>query len=232
MRLVVFGSNGGTGHQVIDQALAAGHQVAAVTRRPERIPQRNGLTVIGADVADADAVDGAIAGGDAVLSALGVSYSRKPITVYSAGATNIIAAMHHRGVKRLIVVSSSGIDPDYHPSDGFLFNRVIEPFFMRRPGRTLYEDMRRMEALVQASDLDWTIIRPCWLFDTPEVTDYEVTDNSGAGIFTARADLAASMLAQLSNDRFVRKAIGVTTTAVTPRMVRQIWYEATREKKR
>jgi putative NADH-flavin reductase len=76
MRLTVFGANGPTGHHLVDQALAAGDRVTAVTRHPDSIPPREGLTVIGADVADADAVDATIAGSDAVLSALGVSYSR------------------------------------------------------------------------------------------------------------------------------------------------------------
>jgi putative NADH-flavin reductase len=227
MCIVVFGANGPTGHQLIDQAMAAGHQVVAVTRRPQSISPRDGLTVVGADVADSDAVKAAIAGSDAVLSALGVSFSRKPISVYSQGAAKIIAAM-----KRLVMVSSSALDPAYHPSDSFFFNWVLEPLFMRRPGRTTYDDMRRMESLVRASDLDWTIIRSSWLFDNPTVTDYQLAENSADGMFTARADLAASMLAQLTDDRFVRKAIGVITTAVKPSIIGQIWREATKEKKK
>jgi putative NADH-flavin reductase len=233
MRLTVFGANGPTGRHLVHQALAAGDRVAAVTRHPDSIPPREGLTVVGADVNDTDAVDAAIAGSDAVLSALGVSYSRKPISVYSQGVTNIIAAMHRHGVKRLVVVSSAPLDPAYRASDSSFFTRVMEPLFMRRPGRTTYEDMRRMESLVRASDLDWTIIRSCWLFDAAAVTDYRLAENSAGGMFTARADLAASMLAQLADDRFVRKVIGVTTTAGTPSIIRQIWREGiTKPKKR
>jgi putative NADH-flavin reductase len=231
MRLAVFGANGPTGHHLVDQALAAGDRVTAVTRHPDRIPPRKGLTVVGADVADADAVDAAIAGSDAVLSALGVSYSRKPISVYSQGATNIIAAMHRHGVKRLVVVSSAPLDPAYRASDSLFFTRVMEPLFMRRPGRTTYDDMRRMESLVRASDLDWTIIRSCWLFDAAAVTDYRLAENSAGGMFTARADLAASMLAQLADDRFVRKMVGVNTTAGTPSLIRQIWREGITKQK-
>jgi putative NADH-flavin reductase len=223
MRLTVFGASGGTGRWLLEQALGVGHQVTAVTRRPASIPPRDWLSVVGADVADVDAVDVTIAGSDAVLSALGVSYSRKPITVYSQGATNIIAAMHRHGVKRLVVVSSAPLDPAYRPSDSLFFTRVLEPLFMRRPGRTTYDDMRRMESLVRAGDLDWTIIRSCWLFDAAGVTDYRLAEDSAGGMFTARADLAASMLAQLTDDRFIRKAVGVSTTVGTPSIIRQIW---------
>jgi putative NADH-flavin reductase len=233
MRLTIFGASGGTGCRLVEQALGAGHHVTAVTRRPASIPPRDRLSVVGADVANADAVDATIAGSDAVLSALGVSYSRKPISVYSQGATNIIAAMRRHGVKRLVVVSSAPLDPAYRASDSFFFSRVLEPLFMRRPGRTTYDDMRRMESLVRASDLDWTIIRSCWLFDAAAVTDYRLVENSAGGMFTARADLAASMLAQLADDRFGRKVVGVNTTAGTPSIIWQVWREGiTKQKKR
>jgi putative NADH-flavin reductase len=232
MQLTIFGASGATGRRLVEQALDAGHTVTALTRRPDRMPPRAGLRVVGGDVADPGAVEATVAGSDAVLSALGVSYSRKPISVYSQGTSNIIAAMHRQGVKRLVVVSSAPLDSAYRASDSLLFTRVLEPLFMRRPGRTTYQDMRRMESLVQASDLDWTIIRSCWLFDAAEVTDYRLADNSADGMFTSRADLAASMLAQLADDRFVRTTVGVTTTAGTPSVIRQIWREGIAKPKR
>lgn len=116
MHIVIFGANGPTGRLLMDQAATAGHKVTAVTRRPDSIPLRDALTVVGADITDAAAVDAAIAGGDAVLCAVGVSYSRRPISVYSVGATNVIAAMQRHAVPRLVVVSSAAVVPDYRPS--------------------------------------------------------------------------------------------------------------------
>lgn len=228
-RIAVFGANGPTGRHLVDQALAIGHRVAAVTRNPNDIPGREGLTVAAADVTDAKAVDAAIAGCDAVLSAVGVSYSSKPISVYSMGATNIVAAMKRQGVTRLVVVSSAAVDPAYHPSKSVLYTRLVEPYFMRKPGRTLYEDTRRMEALVRASALNWTIIRSAWLFESSTVTDYQLVEHTAAGMYTGRADLAASLLAQLTDDRFVRKTAGVSTTVGTPNMMKQIWREGIRK---
>jgi hypothetical protein len=132
-----------------------------------------------------------------------------------------------------VLVSSAPLDPVYRASDSLFFTRVLEPLFMSRPGRTTYDDMRRMESMVRASELDWTIIRSCWLFDAAAVTDYRLAENSAGGMFTARADLAASILAQLDDDRFIRKVVGVTTTAGTPSIIRQIWREGiTKQKKR
>lgn len=231
MRIMVFGANGLTGRLLVDQALTAGYAVTAVARRPGSVPQRDGLTVVGADVTDFDAVDAAIAGAGAgaVLSSVGVPFSRDPINVYSVGAANIIAAMERHALHRLVIVSSAAIDPAYRASDSLLFTRVMEPLFMRRPGRTLYEDLRRMEALVRTSELDWTIIRPAWLFNTSAVTDYHVAENSANGMYTARTDLAASMLAQLTDNRFVRRAVGVVTTTVAPNIIHQIWRESGRK---
>jgi len=225
MRTVVFGAAGPTGRQLTEQALAAGYEVTAVTRRPGSIQPRAGLTVVIADVSDADAVEGAVAGSDAVLSSLGVPLSPKPITVYSQGNANIMAAMHRRGVKRLITVSSSVMDPTWRPTGEFFFNNIMDPLFNRKLGRTAHEDMRRMESLIRDSDLDWTIARPAGLFDHPAVTRFQVTENVADGLFTARSDLAASMVAQLTDDRFVRKAFAVITAEVRPSIARLIWRE-------
>jgi len=226
MRTVIFGAAGPTGSHLTEQALAAGHKVTAVTRRPGSIQPRAGLTVAIADVGDPDAVDRAIAGSDAVLSSLGVPLSRNPITVYSQGNANIVAAMHRHGVKRLITVSSSVMDPAWRPTGEFFFNNVMDPLFNRKLGRTAHEDMRRMEALVRDSDLDWTIARPSGLFDNPEVTRYQAAENVADGLFTARTDLAASMVAQLTDDRYIRRAMAVITTEVRPSIVGLIWREA------
>jgi nucleoside-diphosphate-sugar epimerase len=229
MRIVVFGANGRTGRQLAAQALAADHEVVVVTRHPEQMPRRDCIAVIGADVTDAAAVDAAVAGGDAVISVLGVPYTRKPVSVYSAGTANIIAAMKNHDVRRLAVTSTAAVDPGYRASDSVIFTRVMEPLFMRLPGKTVYADNRRMEALTRASSLDWTIIRACWLFNAATVSDYKVIEGSVHGMFTARADLAACLLSQLVGEQYVRKTIGVVTTAGTPSLPRQVWREVIRK---
>ena len=103
---------------------------------------------------------------------------------------------------------------------------------MRLPGKTVYADNRRMEALIRASSLDWTIIRACWLFNAARVSHYQVCEDSIRGMYTARADLAACLLAQLAGDRYLRKAAGVVTTAGTPGILRQIWHEGIKKEKK
>jgi putative NADH-flavin reductase len=226
MKVVVFGANGPTGRLVTKQAIAGGHAVTAVTRHPETFPLRGeGLRVMRGDVFDPESVDEAVAGQDAVLSTLGVPYRRKEITVYSQGAANILRAMRAHGVRRFACVSSSATVPHADPEGGFIFERMVQPFVTGVIGRTLYEDMRRMETLVQGSDVDWVIVRPSGLFDTPAVTDYHVAESHIRGHFTSRADLADVLLRQLTDDRFVHKALAVATVSEHPSMLQLIWKE-------
>src|SRR6266536_2374375 len=146
MKIVIFGANGRTGQLLTKQALAEEY---------------------------------AVTGQDAVLSTLGVPCSRKPITLYSQGTAHIVQAMNHDGVRRLVCVSSSATDPQtrYHDTGGgFIFEKILKPIIINGIGRTLYADMQRMETLVMNSDLDWTIVRPSGLFETPTVTDYHVAE--------------------------------------------------------
>ncbi|MFE9323659.1 NAD(P)-dependent oxidoreductase [Nocardia sp. NPDC052278] len=227
MRITVFGANGPTGRLLTGQALAAGHEVAAVTRQPDSFPlHHDRLEIVGADVLDPGAVDTAVAGQDAVLSTLGVPAGKEPISTYSRGVANIVAAMDRHRVRRLAVVSSSGVDPHPYSDGGFLFNRVLLPYVTRVAAKTLYDDMRRMESLIRSTDLDWTIVRPSGLYHLPSVTDYTIVEGHADGRFTARADLAASMLALLDDHRYVHTTIGVITTADNPTLLEWIRREA------
>ena len=231
MKIVIFGANGQTGRLLTGQALAAGHDVAAATRRPAQFPiTHDRLVVVEADVHDAAAVDRAVQGADVVLSALGVPFTRKQVTLYSEGTGNIIAAMSRHGVKRLIVVSSSATEPHHHGDGGFLLNRVLQPLVTATIGKTTYADMRRMEDLIRGSDLEWTIMRPSGLFDAPGVTAYELREDQAPGVFTSRAGLAASMLDQAADTRFVRKAAAVTTSEGAPTLFQMIRREALKTK--
>jgi hypothetical protein len=99
MKLTVFGPTGGTGEQIVRQALTANHHVTAVARRPAAIAITHpNLSVIEADVLDPAWQGAGIAGTGAVLSALGSRAMRKPTTIYSQGTAAVIAAMARNGV--------------------------------------------------------------------------------------------------------------------------------------
>lgn len=201
-----------------------------MTRRPGSLSTRPGLAVADADATDPVAVDAAIGGTDAVLSVLGARFSKETISTYSASATAITGAMARHGIKRLLAVSSSIADPHWRPTGAHFFNHVLDPLVNRRLGRTLHEDMRRMEAVIRRTDLDWTFVRPSGLFEHPVVTDYHTAESSADGVFTARTDLASSMLREVEERRYVRTAMGVITTAVKPNIAKLIWNEGVKKK--
>jgi uncharacterized protein YbjT (DUF2867 family) len=116
------------------------------------------------------------------------------------------------------------------PHGGFFFEKVLQPLVTKLLGKTLYEDMRRMEAAVVDSGLDWTIMRPSGLFETDSVTEYKMAVDYINGTFTSRADLADSMLRQLTSDEFVRKNVAVATFSQKPSLIQLLFREASSKK--
>jgi nucleoside-diphosphate-sugar epimerase len=227
MQIVIFGANGSTGRLLTRRVLDAGHSAVAVTRRPDEFPISDArLTVAGADVRR-DGLDGIIAGADAVLSTLGVPFTRQPVDTYSAGTRNVVNAMRASGVNRLVVVSSTGAYPaPGRRRDTPLALRLFEPIITRTIGKTVYDDIRRMEAVVRDSGLDWTIVRPSGLFDLPELTNYVAGEIDPVGAFTARIDLA-DYLVKVAQDRTARsKTVVVSTTEHTPTVWEMVRREA------
>lgn len=231
MKLAVFGANGPTGRLLTQLALAENHDVVAFTRRPDTFPIEHAhLDVIGGDVHDTAAVVASIDGADAVLSTLGVPFAKTPVSVYSHGITNIIAGMHHAGIKRLACVTSSALAPHPEPLGGFIFEKVMQPYVVNKLGKTVYDDMRRLEAIVSGSDLAWTIVRPSGLFEAPAISHYAVAVDHIGYRYTARIDLADCLLRQAADDTYVRAAIAVATPDVKPSMLKLIWREGIRKK--
>lgn len=227
MRIVIYGANGATGRLLTQQALDAGHHVTAVTRNPHAFPiAHDELTVAEADVHDRRATADAMTGADVVLSALGVPFTRKPITVYSDGVASIAEAMDKHGLTRIVVVSSSATVPTRHADGGFLLNRVMQPLVTRTIGRTTYADMRAMEQILRDSTLEWTVLRPGGLFDAESVSDYELREDHSDRVFTSRADLAASILAQAGTEEWVRRCVAVNTVDGVPTLLQMMRREA------
>ena len=208
-RLLILGANGPTGRHTVRQALERGYQVDALTRHPESFPiEHERLHVIAGDATDAEVIDAAVLGTDAVICAIGASFTRQPIEVYSASARLVVDAMRRHGRRRLLVLTSAGVNTA-HRRDG-VANRLSYLVMRRVVGRTVYDDMERMEKLVSASDLDWTIVRPPGLTDEPG-TGYAVAETEIEGGFCSREDLAGMLLDQLDDDRFVRRIAAVAT---------------------
>jgi putative NADH-flavin reductase len=201
MKITIFGATGGTGRQLVEQACAAGHDVTAVVRDPAALAN---LPVVIADITNPLAP--AITGRDAVLTAIGPR-GRGPTTVHTDTTTSIIEAMRDADVRRLICVSNSGM---HTTGDGPLTRAFVKPI-LRGVLRHGFADMLRMEEVVRASGLDWTILQPPRLTDGRRTGRYriEVDRNVRGGFQVSRADLADCMLRCLTDPASVGRAISI-----------------------
>jgi putative NADH-flavin reductase len=217
MQLIVFGANGPTGRLLTRQLLDADNTVVAVTRRPATFPITDPrLTLAEADVFHQQAVAGALPGADAVLSVLGVPFTRRPVDTFSTGTANIVAAMRRTEIRRLIVVSSTATHHYRNRRNSSLMLRAFEPVISRTIGKTVYDDLRRMESIVRESDLDWTIVRPSILFDVDHTTGYIAGDVPPVGGFTARIDLAHYLTTLIEDAASIGTTPIVSTTEGAP----------------
>ena len=163
MRLLIIGATRGIGRHLVEQALEQKHAVTALVRDPQRLSiNQERLTVVTGDILDPEAVKQAAEGQDSVCITIGTGPSRKPVTVFSKGAQNVIAAMAHSGANLLICVTGIGAG-DSKNHGGFFYDKIFNPLLLK----TLYEDKDRQEELVRNSGLEWVIVRPGFLTNGP-----------------------------------------------------------------
>lgn len=220
MKITVFGATGGIGRHLVDQAVAAGHEVTAVVRRPERLADRP-VRVVGADLAadDPTALRTAVAGADAVLSGLGPR-SAADFGIAARGTAKIVEAMTGTGVRRIVVVSAAPVGvvpspgrphpPARDPGDGPLMRFLMGPA-IRRVLRRHYADLALMEEMLRDGDLDWTAVRPPRLTDKPVTGGYRTAygRNIRGGLTVSRADVAHLMLHLLDRPESIGQTVGV-----------------------
>jgi putative NADH-flavin reductase len=203
MKIVVFGASRGVGINVVEQALQAGHVITAFVRSPETFKiQHANLIVLKGDAMDAAAVEQAIAGQEAVISALGPT--RPPVPhMMETSAKNIVAGMKKHGVKRLISTTGAGVrQPEDQPKlidhfIGFLLNLLAKDVVL---------DSAANVSVIQSSDLDWTVIRYPRLLDGERKGMYRVSYvGSESGSQITRADGADFVLKELVEKKWLRK---------------------------
>lgn len=203
MKIAILGAGGKTGQQLVKQALAAGHKVTALLRTPSKLPiTHNGLRVLAGDVEDFTAVERALQGNEAALTAYGpVPGGSK--TVMQNGAKNIIQAMKKYGIRRLIYLTGAGvIQPEDPPA---LAPRIIIPLMKLISGDVL-RDSEAGVRIIQASDVDYTIVRVPRLGDIPARGSYRTGYINPGFTPVSREDVAAFMLKELVEGRYIRKA--------------------------
>ncbi len=207
MKLLVFGATGGTGHQLVELALAQGHDVTAFARNPAKLAVGHAdLEVVRGDVTDFASVAKATRGRDAVFCAIGAGARRS--TLRTEGTRNIVRAMEEAGVRRLVSQSALGVG-DSRDILPFHYKYAIVPILLRHA----FVDHEGQEDLIRRSRLDWTIVRPGNLTDGIRTGEYRhgfTAADKPTKLKISRADVADFMLEQLTNDAYLRGTPGVS----------------------
>ena len=199
MKLFVMGATGRTGQEVVQQALARDHHVTAFVRSPENISSKNErLTVLKGDAMEENELFRAMQNHDAVVSTLGPREVFKPSSMLHDSALATTRAMNRSGVKRLVVLSAAAHFPG-------ILNRIAS-FIMRNHMR----DSLAMEAIVQASGLDWTIVRPPRLTQEGYMT-YRSREDAAPrmGFSLSRKAVAAFMLDAIEQKKHFHQIVGI-----------------------
>jgi putative NADH-flavin reductase len=207
-RVLIIGATGGTGRQLVSQALDRGHWVTAFARNPDRIRTRHArLTVARGDVLDYRSLDAAVVGQGAILSALGHKRWFYPNRILSAGTRNLVRAMEAHRVRRLVCETALGIG-DSRGRAGLYYTLFVAPFILP----FYFRDKERQEEVIRASSLDWIIVRPGKLTNGRRRRRYRHGPEVGHWLLTcriSRADVADFMLRQLGDDSYLRSSPGI-----------------------
>jgi len=208
MKVVIFGSSGGTGRELLKQAMEREHEIIAFVRNPDRIAdiKTSNMGIIVGDVLDSKAVENAVSEQDAVISAIGAGATRS--TLREEGTRNIVECMQRKKVRRLVSLSSMGVG-DSRSNLGFFTKYIVVPIFLRHA----FADHEKQESVIRLSSLDWTIVRPPHLKDGPRIGEYkhgiQIGEREIQGKIS-RADVADFMLNQLTDDTYLRKEVGIS----------------------
>lgn len=207
MKVLVLGATGGVGAHVLRVALSAGHEVTVLVRDPSALDVTDGVRVLTGDATSTADVELAVAGQDAVLTAIGSRQVRHPV---EADVTAVLVpALEGAGVDRLVVCSAFGVGDSENEA-----GTLQKMFFHTVLGR-VYAAKEVADAAVRASGLDWTLVYPTRLTDDPATGELAIGEHlpDGATMQVTRADVARFMLDQLGRDTWSRKTVIVTGAA-------------------
>jgi putative NADH-flavin reductase len=208
LRLVVLGATGGTGLELVKQALGRGHVVTALVRSPDRLKEfQDRIIVKKGDLLNTGELEQVMQGHDAVLSGFGprVPVSKADANLLERFARALTRAMPAAGVRRVIVESVAFLFKDSIFPPAYLLGRLLFP--------STVADASAMERIFAETDLDWTMVRPPELTDKPYTGKYrmQVGHLPRFGLKVSRADVADLMIKLAENRASIRKVVGIAS---------------------
>ncbi|PWH15711.1 MAG: NmrA family transcriptional regulator [Anaerolineae bacterium] len=201
MKITIFGASSASGKLTVEKALQAGHEVTAFVRNANKLAiSHEKLTTVTGDALHRADVERAVRGSQAVISLLGPK--GKPTTVTAQSTRHIVTAMQTHRIQRLVVVSVAGIAV---PQDQRGFNLIST--LLKILLKDIFHDREEQLAILAASNLDWIAVRvPRLTNEPPRGNVRAFFGNPSPSLKLSRADLADFLLAQLTENRWVRQA--------------------------
>jgi putative NADH-flavin reductase len=187
MKLLVLGATGGTGLEIVSQAIDRCHSVTAFVRAPEALKRfGDRLMVIRGNLLNSSELQRALEGHDAVLSGFGprLPIAKADATLLQRFAAALTGGMLQAGIRRVVVESTAFLFKDSMVPPTHLFGCLFFPDVVR--------DASEMEDVFRKSGLDWTMVRPPRLTDKPRTGKYRVKEGHlpRFGFTISRADVA------------------------------------------
>jgi len=207
-RILLVGATGPTGREVLSLAKASGLRIRALARNPGSLGAiGDDHEVVRGDVLDPASLVAVLRDIDVVVSVLGTPLTRKPVTLLSRGTTNLLDAMAETGTRRIVCVTGMGAG-DSRGHGGFVYDRIVLPLLLG----SIYADKDRQEEILRRCDVDWTIVRPAYLFDGPVTGRIRVlTDLTGVRLTRiSRADVAAFLIGEAVNPQHRREIVNLS----------------------
>ena len=216
MKIAIFGASGATGTLLTQRCLAAGHNVNALLRTPERFPLRDRIHVVQGSPFDIASVRQTIEAADVVLSALGAKSLRKE-DVLERAVPQIIAAMQEtlsqaKPVRRIIVLGSAGALPtslDKQPAwRRWFVQNIVYHTLLKWPVASQISQWNNLSR----SNLDWTMVMPPMLTNTPARGTYRIDGDAlpPNGSRISRADVADFMMQQIGNPQWIKRGVYIS----------------------
>ncbi|MBT8421661.1 MAG: NAD(P)H-binding protein [Gammaproteobacteria bacterium] len=209
MKIAIVAASGQTGTQLIEQALAAGHEVIGLARTPENIKSNDPrVTKRHGDAFDEQSIVDGLEGADAVITSVGKrDLFDKRYKLSTIAHAAVLKGMAKHGIRRLVVISSTGAAQIKR--DGIRRNIYL---FLRRK---YYADMYQMELQVLDNDYDVTVVRAPFLVDGEADGDYfvEEREHYPVGINITRANLAQFLVNETMTKEWNRRVIAVVGNA-------------------
>jgi putative NADH-flavin reductase len=209
MNIALFGATGMVGSAILAEALARGHQVTAIVRRPERIAPNPAVRALAGDATDAASVAATVAGADVVVSAYSPGSGNQD--ELSANAAALLAGLAQAEVRRLIVVGGAG---SLETNGGLLVDQPGFPEMYRDRANAQKRQLDLLRGAVH-TPVRWTFVSPAAMIAPGERTgvfrvggDQLMVDATGASRISAE-DFAIAILDEVERPGAPNRRISV-----------------------